>query len=378
MKTPRKLTRSAAAVALVVPLSVAALAAPAQAATASATSATLSDHYSPFPPGYGYGGYGGYPGYDTQTQTSAAQLDTADATTTEATGIVEIDTTIDYDEGEAAGTGLVLGSDGLVVTNHHVVEGATSITVTVPSTGKTYVAEVLGYDTRKDVALLQLEDASGLTTVTTDTGALASGDTVTAVGDAGGDGGSLTAAPGSVTDTSRTISVADDLTGQERKLRNLVEVTSDVVPGDSGGALLAADGDVVGMNVAASSGTTTDTVDGYAIAISRVLDVVARIESGDASGSVVIGGTPFLGVSLSTQDSSSALAGVVDGSPAQQLGLATGDTVTAVGGTWVDTADQLRVAIATHQPGDSVTVTWTDSAGATHSGTATLATGPIG
>jgi S1-C subfamily serine protease len=335
------------------------------------------DWYS-YPPGYGYGGDPGYGhGYPYQPRSaSAGQLDTSDATAAESTGIVEISTTIEYDEGEAAGTGLVLGSDGLVVTNHHVVEGATSITVTVPSTGQQYHAEVLGYDARRDVAVLQLEDASGLATVRTDTAGVSAGDTVTAVGDAGGDGGSLTAAPGQVTGTGRTITVQDDLTGQHRRLARLIEATSDVVPGDSGGALLDADGQVVGMNVAASSGSTSETVDGYAIPISRVLRVVDRVQAGDESGSVVVGGTPFLGVQLS--DGSAALAGVVDGSPAAGLGLAAGDTVTSLGGTAVRTADQLRAAVAAHRPGDPVTVTWTDSSGGAHTGTATLVSGPVG
>jgi len=246
----------------------------------------------------------------------------------------------------------------------------------VPSTGQQYDAEVLGYDAKRDVAVLQLEDASGLATVSTDTAAVSTGDAVTAVGDAGGDGGGLTAAPGEVTDPSENITVQDDLTGQERTLARLVEVTSDVVPGDSGGALLDSDGQVVGMNVAASSGSTSETVDGYAIPISRVLHVVHEVESDDASGSVVIGGTPLLGVQLA--DGSSTLAGVVDGSPAAGLGLAAGDSVTALDGTAVSTGDQLRAAVADHEPGDTITVTWTDRDGTEHSGRATLVDGPVG
>jgi S1-C subfamily serine protease len=368
MRTSRKLTRSVAAAALVLPLGLMAVAAPAGAATAQ-----LADWYG-YPPGYGYGyGYG----YGAQPQSvSAGELDTADATASQSTGIVEIGIVIDYGEGEAAGTGLVLDSDGLVVTNHHVVEGATSITVTVPSTGQQYDAEVLGYDARRDVALLQLQDASGLATVSTDTTGVGAGDTVTAVGDAGGNGGSLTAAPGQVTDASTNITVQDDLTGQDRRLARLVEVTSDVVPGDSGGALLDSDSQVVGMNVAASTGATSDQIDGFAIPISRVLDVVDRIEAGDASGTVVLGGAPFLGVQLA--DGSPTLAGVVDGSPAARLGLTAGDTVTGLDGSSVRSSDELRAAVAAHEPGDTVTVDWTDTSGAAHTGAATLASGPVG
>ena len=368
MKPPTKLTRSVAAAALALPLTVAAVAAPASAATA-----VLADFRGPYPPGYG--GPGPY-GYGTQQQYSAyTGLDTSDASAGQSTGLVEITTTLEYGAGEAAGTGIVLDGDGLVVTNHHVVEGATAITVTVPATGEEYDAEVVGHDAAKDVAVLRLEDASGLAAVTTDPGGVATGDAVTAVGDAGGDGGSLTAAPGTVTDLHHPITVQDDVTGEDVRLRNLIEVSSDVVPGDSGGALLDADGEVVGMTVAASSGGPDVT--GYVIPVGRVLRVVDDVLAGDDSGTVVVGGTPFLGVSLSSDSAAATLAGVVADSPAEGLGLAAGDTVTAVGGTTVSSADELRSAVAAHEPGDTVTVEWTDRAGADHQGSVTLVAGPV-
>lgn len=294
-----------AAAALALPLTVAAVAAP---AAALPPLTELADWRGSYPP-YGSTSYPASPAY--------AALDTAEASVAQSSGLVEITTTLQYGEGVAAGTGIVLGSAGLVVTNHHVVEGATEITVTVQTSGQEYDAEVLGYDAAKDVAVLQLDDASGLTTVTTDPGSLTTGDAVTAVGDAGGDGGSLTAAPGAVTDPHHPVTVQDETTGETVRLRNLIEVSSDVVPGDSGGALLDADGEVVGMNVAASSGG--DDVTGYVIPIGRVLRVVDAVLDGDESGTVV----------------------------------------------------------AQHQPGDSVTVTWTDASGAAHQGTVTLASGPV-
>jgi S1-C subfamily serine protease len=363
MKTPGKLTRGVAAAALLLPLGVTAVAAPATAA------ARLAD-WRTYPPGYGYG----YPDGGPQQYSAYTSLDTSVATAAQSTGLVEITTTLEYGEGEAAGTGIVIGSNGLVVTNHHVVEGATAIEVTDVATGRHYGATVVGYDASKDVAVLRLANATGLTTATSDPGGASLGDSVTAVGDAGGDGGSLTAAPGEVTDLHHPITVQDDLTGADVRLHNLIEVSSDVVPGDSGGALLDAEGDVVGMNVAASQGGSDVT--GYVIPIGRVLRVAEAILAGDDSGSVVIGGTPFLGVQLS--DGSATLAGVVDDSPAAGLGLAAGDTVTALGGTSIGSGDQLRAAIAGHRPGDTVTIAWTDGSGAGHTGTATLATGPVG
>ena len=131
-----------------------------------------------------YGGQSRRPGHrsqgqgrpDTTTKASGSQL----------TGLVRIATTMKYDGGKAAGTGMVLTSDGEVVTNHHVVAGATSIKVKVMSTGKTYTAKVVGTDAKDDVAVLQLVGASGLSTVTPDTDGIAVGDEVTAVGDANG------------------------------------------------------------------------------------------------------------------------------------------------------------------------------------------------
>lgn len=369
MISSRRLTRSAAAAALALPLTVAAVAMPARAATT-----VLADWRGPYPPGLGYGGYGAQP-YPTGSSPGTS-LDTSEATAAQSTGLVEISTTLDYGHGEAAGTGIVVRSDGLVVTNHHVVEGATAITVTDVASGQQYDAEVLGYDAARDVAVLRLAGASGLTPAAPDPGGVGLGAAVTAVGDAGGDGGSLTAAPGTVTDLHHPITVQDELTGAESHLRNLVEVSSDVVPGDSGGALLDAGGQVVGMNVAASRGGSE--VSGYVIPIGRVLRVAQQIENGDDSGSVVIGGTAFLGVSLSTQDSRPVLAGVVQGSPAAGLGLASGDTITALDHTSITTADGVRRAVAAHEPGDTVTVHWTDANGAAHRGSVTLANGPVG
>src|SRR5262245_8948600 len=133
MRTPGKLTRSVAAVALVLPLAVTAVAAPATAATELADLRT-------YPPGYGHRS----PGAAQPQQYSAyTWLDIAPAAAQQSAGLVEITTTLEYGAGEAAGTGIVIGSDGLVVTNHHVVEGATAIEVTDVSTGKQYDAEVL-------------------------------------------------------------------------------------------------------------------------------------------------------------------------------------------------------------------------------------------
>jgi len=328
--------------------------------------------------GGGYGSYGSYgggygSGYgESQTQTAASQDATA-ATSAESAGVVLIDTVLDYGQGEAAGTGLVIGSDGTIVTNHHVVADATSISVTVPSTGKKYTASVVGYDTTHDVAVLKLAGASGLSTVATDRSATV-GEAVTAVGNAEG-GGTLTAANGKVVVRRTTIDVSDDDGGTEH-LKGLIENDADVVSGDSGGALESSNGEVIGMNVAASSGSSQVT--GYAIPVARVLRIATKIEDGRASKTITIGSKAALGVEISSQASTPYVVGVVSGGPADEAGITAGDTITAVAGAKVGSYTALTSRVATLKPGERVSVAWTDQSGSNHTGMVTLGTAPVG
>jgi S1-C subfamily serine protease len=311
-----------------------------------------------------FGGSDGFGG-----STSQPPSNTSQASTSSETGLVEI--TSRLENGAAAGTGMILTSGGIVVTNHHVVEGATQIRVTVVTTGRTFTARYLGSDSTKDVALLQLVGASGLSTVSVDTSGVSSGDHVTAVGDAGGDGGALTASPGTVTALGQSITAQSEGNGSAQRLTGLIQVNADLMPGDSGGALLNSTGQVVGMNVAASRDSTT----GFAIPMSTVMSVVRAIENGDDSGTVHIGYDAFLGVALANS-TGTTITGVVDGGAAAAAGLQAGDTITAVSGTRVRTASELRSAIDGYRPGEQVRISWT-SGGQTHSATVTLGRAPI-
>jgi S1-C subfamily serine protease len=293
-------------------------------------------------------------------------------------GIAVIETNLGYQGGQAAGTGMVLTANGQVLTNNHVIEGATSITVIVPSTGRRYTASVVGYSVSSDTALLKLKGASGLATVTTgNSSALKRGQSVRAVGNAGGTG-RLTAVTGHVTGLGRTIVAGDGQ--QSEQLTGLIETDAPIQPGDSGGPLLDSSGRVEGMNTAASvSGNfyiRSVTSDAYAIPINAALKVVKQINAGATTLSVHVGATAFLGVQLASSDGGVAVGGVLSGSPAAAAGIAYGDEITAVDGTSVGSPDDLRALLLRKHPGDQTTVTWIDQLGTQHSATVTLASGP--
>ncbi|HEX7740097.1 MAG TPA: trypsin-like peptidase domain-containing protein [Marmoricola sp.] len=333
--------------------------------------------------GYGYGYAQPYGGGQTQQQfgqqfgqqsgEDSSAESSSTASSSQITGLVRIQTTMAYEDGEGAGTGMILTSDGEVLTNHHVVEGATKIVATVMSTGKTYDAKVVGTDATADVAVIQLEGASGLSTVKTDTDSPSVGDSVTAVGDANGTTEHLTASPGTVSALAQTITTSSEGGDEGETLHNLIEIAANVVGGDSGGAVYDSDGEVVGMTTAAS---TTQSI-GYAIPIKTALDVAEDLENKVSDSDYAYGRPAFLGIALSTRSTSPTVAKVYDDTAAADAGLKAGDTITRVGSTRVRTATALQNAIRSYSPGDTVKLTWTDADGTSHIGTATLGEGPV-
>jgi S1-C subfamily serine protease len=195
-------------------------------------------------------------------------------------GLVNIKVTLVGQETQGSATGMVLTSSGVVLTNYHVVERAATISATDIGNGRAYSATILGSDRAADVAVIQLQGASGLQTVPTgDSATVRVGARVIVLGNAGGRGGAPTVARGSVTALSQTVMVSDAEDGDTQELRGLIETSADVLPGDSGGPLVSAAGRVVGMNTAASvnlSGQPTGAR-GFAIPINRVLAIARRI-----------------------------------------------------------------------------------------------------
>ncbi|MEW1954304.1 trypsin-like peptidase domain-containing protein [Terrabacter sp. NPDC080008] len=356
--------------------------------TAQAGSGYGSDDGS----GYGWGDGSGYGSAQGSGPTAQA------ATAAESAGVVLIDTTLPYQNGQAAGTGMVLTSGGQVLTNYHVVHGAGSIRVTVAATGQTYRATVIGSDEAHDVALIQLTGASGLTTIKPDTDGVSVGSQVTAVGNAGGTG-TLTAAAGQITSTGASVTARSEDGTSPETLDGMLETNADVQAGDSGGPLFDAQGEVVGIDTAGSSGGTPDA---YAIPITRALSIADQIRSGHGTSTVRIGPAAFLGVEVGNSPSSgdygygsdggdgygayggygattpgAQVSGVLSGAAAADAGLQAGDVITSLNGHPITSADDVSAALVGANPGDHVDIAWTSQDGTQHTSTVTLGASPV-
>jgi S1-C subfamily serine protease len=327
--------------------------------------------------------------------------------------LVDVVSTLGDQGASAAGTGIVLTSNGEVLTNNHVVRGATSIKVTDVGNGRTYTAKVVGYDATKDVAVIQLQNASGLTTANLgDSSSVQTGDAVTALGNAGGKGGTPSVASGGVTALNQSITASDEGSGaNSEQLSGLIETNADIQPGDSGGALVNSYGQVIGMNTAASSGTQFQSDSGqsaaqaYAIPIDKAESTAEQIEAGQSSSTVHIGATAFLGIETDGSSSGSGsgdsggfggfggfgdgsgsngsgtssgvtIAGALSGSPAASAGLTQGDTITSVGGQTVSSSSDIQQILVKYHPGDKISISWLDQSGQSQTTTVTLANGP--
>lgn len=298
------------------------------------------------------------------------------------TGVVDVTTTLGLQNGAAAGTGMVLTASGEILTNNHVIRGATDMRVIDPSTGRSYTATVVGYSVTNDVAVLQVIGAAHLHPITRGNSSNAKvGQLVTAVGNAGGKGGKPATAKGKITGIGRSI-VASDGEGLSERLVGLIQINAALQPGDSGGPLVNAAGRVIGMDTAASVDFEFQAShEGYAIPINRAITLAKQIEAGRASTTVHIGSTPFLGVSVAAATTGESpagalVAGVVSGSPAEQAGIVAGDTITAVGGQPVSSYEVLASLLLQYNAGATVTLQWIDGTGATQTADVVTATGP--
>ena len=351
-------------------------------------------------------------------------------------GVVIINTTLQYSSERAAGTGMVINADGLVLTNNHVIENATKITATVAATGKNFVAKVVGYDVTGDIALIQLQNPSGLHPVPVgDASKVKTGDSVVALGNAEGRN-EIVSAAGRITGVNQTITASDQGgTVKSETLHGMLQTDAGIVSGDSGGPLVNSAGLVIGMDTAGNNVSfpgQQQPASGFAIPINTALSVTRQITTGHASSTISIGYPPFVGIYVSQGTSSDPQAqaeqqqqqnngfggfgggngfsngngnggsqscytndanlpvpstiapvssgtlvvGTICGSPAAIAGVTAGSVVTGVNGQAVSAPQTLHSQLAKFRPGDTVSLTWVTPSGQHKNGSVTLTAGP--
>jgi S1-C subfamily serine protease len=284
---------------------------------------------------------------------------------------------------------MIVTSNGQVLTNNHVIRGATSIQVTIEGRSSSYTAQVVGVDPTDDIALLQIQGVSGLPTVTlANSSTLSVGQDVVAIGNALGKGGTPTVTQGSISALGLSITVSDGRGGTE-SLSDVIEMDAPIQPGDSGGPLVNAAGQVVGMITAGSRegrSQSTSSV-GFAITSNAALSVVNEIRAGHSSSKIILGQPGFLGIEVQNLNaaaisrlglkvtSGALVVGVFPGSPAARAGMSPDSVITAINGAHVESADALGPIIHQYKSGDQIQVTWVDQKGS-HTSTVRLIDGP--
>jgi S1-C subfamily serine protease len=351
-------------------------------------------------------------------------------------GLVIINTALQYASEQAAGTGMVINSDGLVLTNNHVIEDSTRITATVVSTDRTYQARLVGYDVTGDVALIQLENASGLRTVPIgDSATVKTGQQVVAMGNAEGQS-MIVPAAGQITALNQTITATDEGGSiLSETLHGMIETNADIVSGDSGGPLATAAGQVIGMDTAGNDVRfQSQSAAGFAIPIDTALAIARQIAAQQASSTISIGYPPFIGIyiaqgsnaspqaqaeeqpggnggyggygggyggyggygsgygggsgcvtndvnlgvpsSIANVSSGTLILGVICGSPATGAGMSAGSVITAVNGQAIGSPQDLTSVVSKYRPGDTIAVTWVSPSGQRTTSNVHLASGP--
>ena len=297
-------------------------------------------------------------------------------------GLVDLRANLQYSHEVSVNTGIIVSADGLVLTSNNDITGATSVTATLVSSGRTYTARVLGYDATQDVALLKLEGAAHLPAVTLGNSSQAIiGMPVLALGNAEGQGG-VTPAAGGITALDRSINSGDGDQGlAPQNLRGMQQTSAHVGPGDDGGPLADSDGRVIGMITTANSPSGQLSTVGFAIPINTAMAIAREISHGQASSTVYLGEPGFLGVQVkagaSQAPSGALIADVIGDTPASRAGLAAGDVITGLNGLPVTTPASLHSLLQRYHSGDVVSVRWTALHGATHTTQLTLGNGPF-
>jgi S1-C subfamily serine protease len=339
-----------------------------------------------------------------------------------APGLVIINTTLQYSSEQAAATGMVIRSDGLVLTNNHVIEDSTSITART-ATGQTYTAKVVGYDVTGDIALIKLQGASGLRAVPIgDSKAVKAGDSVVGLGNAQGQN-VIVPVTGQVTALNQTITAGDQGGSiSQETLHGMIQTNANIVSGDSGGPLANSAGQVIGMDTAGNDGgfSVQQSAAGYAIPIDTALAVAQQIAQGQASSTITIGYPPFMGIligrgsdsdpqaqagqqqnsgfggfggsgnhgcynsdrsvpapqNIANVSSGTLILGTICGGPAAAAGMTAGSVITAVNGQAIGSPESLMGVVSKYRPGTTISVTWVSPSGQRSVSSVTLTVGP--
>ena len=297
--------------------------------------------------------------------------------------VVDINTVVG--SSQAAGTGMIISSNGEILTNNHVVDGSTSIQVTIAGHSQPYTAHLIAANPSADIAVIKVDGLTGLPTVSfASSSSVNVGDAVVAIGNALGQGGAPSVSQGTIVALDQTITASSGGSKSEQ-LTGMIQSDAVIYPGDSGGPLVSSSGQVVGMITAGNvQGFRSNASNvNYAIASDNLLSVVNQVRSGQRSSSLIYGQVGFIGVSVQSLDATSAsqlglnvssgalVVSVQSGSPAAGAGIARYSVITSVGGSPVTSIDTLGTAIRSHKPGERVSVTWVNTSGA-HTATLTL------
>jgi S1-C subfamily serine protease len=342
-----------------------------------------------------------------------------------APGLVIINTTLQYNGEQAAATGMVISPDGLVLTNNHVIEDSTSITARTAN-GHQYQAKVVGYDVTGDIALIQLQGASGLKTVPIgNSSSVKTGDSVVGMGNAEGQN-AIVPVTGQVTALNQTITAGDQGGSvTQETLHNMIQTNADIVSGDSGGPLANSAGQVIAMDTAGNDGgfSVQQNSSGYSIPIDTALAVAGQITQGQASSTVTIGYPPFMGIyigqgsnsdpqaqaeqqnggnafggngfggngnqncytsdrnlvapqNIANVNSGTLILGTICGGPAMAAGMTAGSVITAVNGQAVGSPESLTGMVSKFRPGTTIKVTWVSPSGQRSTSSLKLTAGP--
>jgi S1-C subfamily serine protease len=252
-----------------------------------------------------------------------------------------------------AGTGFVLSADGFIVTNNHVIEGATKIEVAFTN-GDLEPADIVGHDPSTDLAVLKVDRADLPAIEIGDSEAAQVGDEVVAIGNALALEGGLTVTRGIISGTNRTVE-----TNVGGSLLGMMQTDAAINPGNSGGPLLDASGRVIGINTAIANPASAQNV-GFAIPISKAEPIIEDLRLGRAAA--------FLGVTTDTVtpalarerdlavEAGALVVEVTDGTPADDAGVQADDVIVEIGGEAIDGSGDVPTAIRSHRPGDSVKV----------------------